>query len=289
MSPLAGSALAKAVFGLLAVCVLVYLGVAATLYFKQRQILFRPNVSRPDLAAAGVPGLQAITLRAEPSLDLLAWWLPPPAPDRPVLLYFHGNGGNLGDRAARLRHFAAAGFGVLLPEYPGYGGNPGAPSEASLFATATAALAYLRAGAISGRRITVYGESLGTGVAAWLAAQHRFGGLVLESPFTSITALAAGRYPFLPVRMLVRDPFDTLARIGRIEAPLLVALGERDEVVPPWMGRAVFAAAPEPKHLWTAASGSHEDLAQFGLLGEVTRFIGHGHAALPSAHAATTR
>ncbi|GAC1337675.1 MAG: alpha/beta hydrolase [Acetobacteraceae bacterium] len=265
--------LPRVLLGLLAMASLFYGAVAATLYFAQRRILFVPDLARPDVMAVGQPGLRAITLRTADGLDLLAWWLPPPSRGRPVLLYFHGNGGNLADRAERVRRFAAAGFGVLMPEYPGYGGNPGSPSERTLFETAAAALQFLEAQDVRDRRVAVYGESLGTGVAAWAAMGRRFGAVVLESPFTSVTALASERYWFLPVPWLVRDPFDTLGRIGRVEAPLLVAVGGRDQVVPPWMGRAVLAAAPDPKRLWLAAEAGHEDLAEFGLIGVVTGFL----------------
>lgn len=260
--------------GLVALLVVAYAGVAITLYAVQRQILFRPDVRRPDAAAVGLPTLKSVRLQTEGGLDLLAWWLPPASAARPVLLYFHGNGGNLGDRAARLRFFAAAGDGVLMPEYPGYGGNPGAPSETALFGTVAPALAFLRAMRIEERRVAVYGESLGTGVAAFAAAGRQFGAVILESPFTSVTAIARQRYWFLPVGLLVRDKFDTLDRIGRIDAPLLIALGENDDVVPPGMGRALFAAAAEPKQLWAVPEGGHEDLAQFGLLEAVERFLG---------------
>lgn len=275
--------LGRWLLGLLAAAVVGYCGVALALYFGQRQILFRPDVTRPDAAAVGVPGLRAVTLRTAGGLELVAWWLPPAAPERTVLLYFHGNGGNLAHRGERLRRFAAAGFGALMPEYPGYGGNPGAPSERSLFETATAALAFLQAQAVRDGDVAVYGESLGTGVAAWLAAGRRVRALVLESPFTSVTALAQALYWFLPVKWLVRDPFDTLGRIGRAEAPVLVALGERDQVVPPWMGRAVFAAAPAPKRLWAAADGGHEDLARFGLIEAVIEFLRRDAAAATGA------
>ena len=260
--------------GSVVVVVLAYVGVAAALYAMQREILFRPDVQRPDVAAVGVPALTAVRLQTEDGLDLLAWWLPPASASRPVLLYFHGNGGNLGDRAARLRFAAARGDGVLMPEYPGYGGNPGAPSEAAMFGTVAPALALLRSMRIDDRRVAVYGESLGTGVAAFAAAGQRFGAVILESPFTSVTAIARQRYWFLPVDLLLRDKFDTLGRIGRIGAPLLIAFGERDDVVPPWMGRALFAAAAEPKQLWVAPTGGHEDLAAFGLLEAVDRFLG---------------
>ena len=259
--------------GLVALLVLAYAGVAITLFAIQRKIVFRPDTRPPDIAAVGLPTLQAVRLHTASGLELLAWWLPPASATRPVLLYFHGNGGNLGDRAARLRFFAAAGDGVLMPEYPGYGGNPGAPSERSMFATATAALAFLTARHIDDRALAIYGESLGTAVATFAAAGRPVAAVILESPFTSITAIARQQYWFLPVDLLVRDKFDILGHIDRIQAPLLIAQGARDDVVPPSMGRALFAAANEPKQLWVAPDGGHEDLAQFGLLDAVTRFL----------------
>ena len=252
---------------------------AATLYVKQRRILFRPDGTRPDAASEGVAGLRTVMLRTGSGLDLLAWWLPPASEERPVLAYFHGNGGSLVHRAGRLRAFAAAGLGVLMPEYPGYGGNPGAPSEAGLAETGEAALDFLEAHGIEERRVVAYGESLGTGVASRLAAGRRLGALVLESPFTSVTAMAGAIYWFLPVGLLVRDRFDTLSRMGQVRSPVLVALGERDRIVPPWMGRAVFDAAPEPKRLWVAPEGGHEDLADFGLIGVVTDWLTTGMRA----------
>lgn len=259
--------------GLFALFVLVYTGVAITLYVVQRQILFRPDMRRPEVASVGLPSLREVRLRTETGLDLIAWWLPPASAAHPVLLYFHGNGGNLADRADRLRFFAGSGDGVLMPEYPGYGGNPGEPGEAALFATVDPALGFLRSMQIDDQRVAIYGESLGTGVAAFAAAGRHFGAVILESPFTSVTAIARQRYWFLPVDLLVRDKFDTLGRIGRIDAPLLVALGEKDDVVPPWMGRAIFMAAAGPKRLWTIPDGGHEDLARFGLLETVERFL----------------
>ena len=260
------------VVGFVAAAAIGYVGVGAALFAMQRHILFRPDVRPPNMASVGVAGLQMVRLRTDAGLELLAWWLPPASAGRPVLLYFHGNGGNLEDRADRLRFFAALGDGVLMPEYPGYGGNPGVASERSLFATARAAIAFLGE-RFGDDRVAVFGESLGTGVAAFAAAGRRFGAVILESPFTSITAIARERYWFLPVDFLVRDRFDTVDRIGGVTSPLLVALGERDDVVPPWMGRAVYAAAGGPKQLWTAPEGGHEDLTRFGLLRAVARFL----------------
>src|SRR5437867_7938918 len=113
-----------------------------------------------------------------------------------------------------MQYFGADGYGVLLVEYRGYGGNPGSPSEAGLYHDGRAALAFLEREGITGRRLVLYGESLGSAVAVQLAATREVGALVLESPFTSIAAVARHHYPYVPVDWLIWDPFVALANIG---------------------------------------------------------------------------
>lgn len=247
-----------------------YLAVATLAWAGQRRMLFLPDTARPDAAAAGVPALREVQLATADGLQLLAWYLPA-APGHPTLLYFHGNGGSLANRAARLRRFAAEGWGVLMPEYRGYGGNPGQPGEEGFALDARAAMAFLDAQGVA--RPAIYGESIGTGVAVRLAAAQPVAGLVLESPYSSVTDLARRRFPFLPVSLLLRDPFDSLSRIGAVRAPLLVLQGLQDTIVPPESGHTLFAAANEPKQLWTAAEAGHNDLMQWGAAVPVIAFV----------------
>ena len=192
--------------GLAAGALCLYLLVVLALYAGQRRLLFMPDPSRPDLGPARSLGVRAETLRTTDGLALLAWYLPPPA-GRPVILYLHGNGGNLANRIPRLLAFAKAGWGVLMPEYRGYGGNPGEPSAEGFDLDARAAAAFLDTAGIPPARWVMYGESIGTGVAVRLAAERPIGALILESPYTSITAIARRRFPFVPVGLLLRDPF----------------------------------------------------------------------------------
>ncbi len=224
------------------------------------------------MARVGVASLREVTLATADGLRLLAWYVPPP-PDRPVLAYFHGNGGNLSNRAARVRMFAAARHGLLMVEYRGYGGNAGHPGETGFASDARAAMEFLAAQGFGADRLVVYGESIGTGVATRVAGEQAVAALVLESPYTSITALAGRRYFFLPVRWLVRDPFDSLSRIGRVQAPILMLQGDRDTIVPPGLGRELFEAAPEPKQIWSAPDGGHENLMDVGAGQVVIDFI----------------
>jgi uncharacterized protein len=242
------------------------------LYVFQRHLLYLPGAARPELGDLTTLGVREVALTTADGLSLLSWYVPP-CDLHPVIAYFHGNGGHIGYRADRLRWFARNGYGVLMAEYRGYGGNPGTPSEAGLVADGAAALDFLAAEGIAPRRVVIYGESLGSGVAVPLAAQREVASLILEAPFTSVADVAQHHYSFMPAAALVRDRFDSLARIGDVKAPILVLHGERDRVVPPRFGRALFDAAPEPKELWLSREAGHEDLVRFGAFKAVLDFL----------------
>ncbi|MGE5270871.1 MAG: alpha/beta hydrolase [Thiohalocapsa sp.] len=256
----------------LAVPLAVYLAVLAYLYLFQRQLLYVPDRARPFVAVLPQLAVREVELATSDGLLLLAWYLPPPE-GRPVIVYLHGNGGNIGYRADRLMRFARAGCGVLLVEYRGYGGNRGSPSEAGFYSDARAALAFVAEAGIAGNRIVLYGESLGSAVAVAMAAEAAVAALILESPFTSIAAVAQHHYRFIPAALLIWDRFDAAARIGRVRAPILVVQGGRDVVVPARFGEALFAMAPQPKQRWLAPEAGHENLAHYGALNIVLDFI----------------
>ena len=255
-----------------AVPVLLYCALVAVLYSVQGSLLFLPSGQVPDAAAAGVPGLRTVQVRTADGLDLAAWFLPPP-PGGPTVLYFHGNGGGIGGRIGRAQRIAGRGWGLLMLEYRGYGGNPGTPSEDGLAADALGALDALAALGVPSSRVVLYGESLGTGVAVRLAAARPVAAVVLDAPYTSIADVAQLQYWFLPAHLLVSNPFNILSRVGRINAPLLVMQGDRDTVIPPAMGQAVFEAAREPKQLWVSAGGRHENAMETGGEAVMAAFI----------------
>jgi uncharacterized protein len=165
-------------------CALAYGGIVGGLYRFQRQLLFRPNRTRPRLEDLELLGVREVVLTTSDGLSLFSWYLPPGS-DRPVIAYFHGNGGHIGYRAERLRRFARDGYGVLLAEYRGYAGNPGTPCEAGLYADAEAAIDFLGHQAIAPDRIMLWGESLGSGLAVYLVTRHAVAGVILEAAFTA--------------------------------------------------------------------------------------------------------
>ena len=263
----------RLLFGGLAAILLLYALLVGGLFLAQRSLLYLPDQTRPQLGPLAELGFREIALSTEDGLFLLAWYRPPNN-GAPVIAYFHGNGGHLGYRANRMMRFAESGLGVLLLKYRGYGGNPGSPSETGFYTDAAAALDFLsRQQGISATRLVLYGESLGSAVAAHMAAGREIAALIIEAPFTRLADAASYHYPYVPVSLLLRDRFDTLAAIGRVKAPILVLHGERDPVVPARFGHTLFAAAPEPKEAWFSPEGGHEDLARFGALDVAFDFI----------------
>ena len=192
--------------------------------------------------------------------------------EAPVVLYFHGNGGALRYRAGRFQALTADGMGLVALSYRGYGGSTGSPTEAGLIADAEAAYAFAIA-RYPARRIVAWGESLGSGVAIALAAMKPVDRLVLEAPFTSAADVGARAYPFLPVRLLMKDQFRSDERIAKVTAPLLILHGDGDRVVPIALGERLHALANEPKRFVRFAAGGHEDLDRHGAQAAFRQFL----------------
>jgi uncharacterized protein len=252
-----------------------YVLIATLLYLLQRRILYRPHRTRPDLAAVGLPDLQQTTVTTSDGLALLAWYLPPARDSGRVVLYLHGNAAHIGHRAYRLGPFRRLGWGVLLLEYRGYGGNPGQPSETGLIIDAHAGMTALLAMGFPPSAILVWGESLGTGPAVHVAAEHPVRAVLLEAPYTSIADIARLRYRLFPVDRLLLDRFDSLRKMSSVQAPVLVMHGAHDQIVPVAMGRAIYSQAPDPKQLWIAPHAGHIDLVEAGAIEAAGRFVAH--------------
>jgi fermentation-respiration switch protein FrsA (DUF1100 family) len=248
-----------------------YAGAVALLYVMQRALMYFPDAERISPTEAGLPGAEDTLLDVADGERVVVWHLPP-RDDRPVVLYLHGNGGSLVHRAGRFRALTADGTGLVAVDYRGFGGSSGRPTEAGLVIDAEAAFAFAAA-RYAAARITVWGESLGTGVAVALAAERPISRLVLEAPFTSTVDLAARQYPFVPVRWLMKDQFRSDLRIAAVTARLLVLHGARDRIVPIEYGERLFGLAREPKRFLRFSDGQHEDLDSFGALPAVKAFL----------------
>ncbi|MGH6947943.1 MAG: alpha/beta hydrolase [Kiloniellales bacterium] len=249
-----------------------YLGLLALLYFSQTSLLYPASREAPDPALAEAAGLRTIETLSADGLKLHHWYKAPPQ-GALLVVVFHGNAGHRGDRLAKYRFFVEAGYGLLLAGYRGYGDNPGSPSEPYFIADGRALIQWLHGQGIAPERLVLYGESLGSGVAVALAAERPVKAIVLEAPFTSIAATAQHHYWYLPAKWLVRDPWNSLARIAKVSVPVMVLHGARDRTVPQFMGRALLAAVPGPKQGFFPDAAGHVDLFDYGAADEVVSFL----------------
>ncbi len=256
---------------LLILAVVGYGGLLALMYVFQRALLYFPDTIRVAPAQAGLPQAEEVMLASSDGERLIAWYVP--ARDgKPLVLYFQGNAEGLPARVGRFTWLTADGTGLLALAYRGYGGSTGTPSEGGLVRDAAAAYDFART-RYPAKRIVLFGELLGTGVAVALASGHEIAALILDAPFTSAAAVGAAAYPFAPVRWLMKDPFHSDERIGRVSAPLLVLHGERDTIVPIRFGEALFALAREPKRMVRFPHGGHVNLDDYGAAKVVKEFL----------------
>ena len=215
---------------LVAGCGVLYVALFAFLALDQRNLLFiRGRRERPM-----EPAYHAVTLREADGVELTVWETALPHPNAPLVVFFYGNAGTLSDFEEIGDAFEAKGFGIVLASYRGYSGNAGSPSEDGLMRDARTVLSSLP------RRhgpLVLWGQSLGSGVAARMAAEGRADALILQSPYTAAVDVAAERFPIYPVRLVMLDRFNTLSLAPRIRIPVLILHGTDDDVVPFAMGQ----------------------------------------------------
>lgn len=252
--------------GVVITAVLGYAIICGAVYVAQTSLQYPGARSGPTPQLTELPGGQKLTLRADDGTQLAAWYLKAKGA-APTFLFLHGNGG-LGGLQWRWQRVAAHGVGLLAVAYRGYPGSEGAPSERGLISDARAAYRWLEA-RVSPSDIVIHGFSLGTGVAVALAAEGEARAIVLEAPFTAAVDVAAAQYPFLPVSLLMRDQFVSRARIATISAPLIIAHGDRDSVIPFEHGQKLYARATSPKRFLRFDGSDHGTLVRDGLYDRV--------------------
>jgi len=242
----------KTVLALIGMLAAGYGALLALTYLLQSRLLYLPDVAGAGLAATPASiGLdfESVELTTADGVRLHGWYVPAPAAQR-VVLFCHGNAGNMSHRLESLRIFHDLGLSVLIFDYRGYGESEGRPTESGTYADAEAAWRWLseKQGHRPGE-IVLFGRSLGAAVAAELATRVEPAAVILESAFTSVPDLAARYYWYLPVRRLARLRYSTIEQVPRIDAPLLIVHSRDDEIVPFEHGLAVLAHANEPKSL----------------------------------------
>jgi fermentation-respiration switch protein FrsA (DUF1100 family) len=275
-----------------------YIVIVVLLLVFEKRLIFFPQIPGRLSGDWSPPGLahEEVWLSASDGVRLNAWWVPARADgaraDLPTVLCFHGNAANIAWRADVYRFLRDLPANVLALEYRGYGKSEGTPSEAGIYRDAEAAYTYLlRERAVPPRRIIALGQSLGTAVAAELAARYEVGGIVLEAPFPSARALARRFYWFVPgLPWLIRSRFEISRNLAlansKFAAPLLVIHCTRDPVIPFTFGQQVYDAAPQPKSFVAINGECHEEATLIDpgtLRRELLRFLEQVRTSHPPA------
>ncbi len=258
--------LLRTLFRIVHVFALVFMVLVVFALLFEKRFIFHP-MRHPggDWDAQGA-AIEDCHFTSADGVRLHGWWLQAEGvADGPVLLWFHGNAGNITHRAENLRLLAVHGLSALSVDYRGYGRSGGSPSERGIYLDGEAAYDYLTGErGVAPGRIVSYGRSLGTSVAVHVALERPTAALVLEGAMSSARAMARRMMPLLPVWPFIRARLDHVGRIRAIDVPVLVMHGERDEIVPFGQGRAVYDAAPEPKEFYRIEGAGHNDTYEVG-------------------------
>lgn len=246
----------------------------ALFIFQPRLVYFPMKAIAATPAAIGL-AYDDLLLDTGAGTALHGWYLPG-REDAHTLLFLHGNAGNISHRLDSLRLFNSLGLNILIFDYSGFGQSGGTAGEQQTYDDARIAWNYLTdTRGVAPGQIILFGRSLGGGVATWLATQETPGGLILESSFTSVPALAQKYYPMFPVRWLARIRYDNAARLPSVRCPVLIAHSRDDELVPVSHGRALFALARDPKSFLEMRGGHNNGFMVSGqsYRGGIARFI----------------
>ncbi len=252
----------------------VYFLILSWMFFMQRSMMYFPQMPQTSPSDFQNLGIEKVQSQTQDSLKLTGWFFKPMQKTMPIIVMFHGNAGAALDRVPGMVPFLKAGYGVLLAEYRGYGGNPGSPSETGFYEDGRTWMKWLKMVNILESNIVLYGESVGTGVVSQIAIEHPIvKAVILEAPFTSAVDIAQETYPIFPVRWLMKDRYQTSDRIEQIKAPLLILHGRNDKVVPYRHAQKLYDRATQPKQLIILEGAGHSDMYEYGSINHMISFI----------------
>jgi fermentation-respiration switch protein FrsA (DUF1100 family) len=253
---------------------LLYILVLVFMFFAQRSLQYHPSGKIQPLSFYTLNNFTEKNLETSDGINILAWFKRPEDAAGKIILYFHGNAGNLGDRAHKFEVFAKRGYGVLAISYRGYAGSAGTPSEAGLIKDAEAALAFLFRQGYEPKNIILFGESLGSGIAVQIATKADFAAAILEAPFSSAVSVGQKKYWFVPVGLLLKDKFESIKFAPKIIAPVLIMHGTNDKIVPYSEGWKLFEAVKKPRKKFVTIEGAgHLGFGDEFIVNEVSKFL----------------
>jgi len=241
---------------ILLIFVLIYFFLLISTYLFQRNLLYHPtenNYSGDQILVS----VEKIKIKTQDDIELISWFHNKNLNDYKTILFLHGNAGSLENRIHKINHFQNININFLIIAWRGFNGNEGKPTEKGLYEDAESAVSWLKSKGIKESNIIIYGESLGTGVATEIAQNKNFAGIILESPFTSMIDAGKDKYPYLPVRFLLKDKYESDKKIKKINIPILVMHGKIDDIVPFYMGEKIYDLANEPKYSYFTEYDDH--------------------------------
>jgi len=258
------------IFSTLIGLITIYVIICLVIFLSQRKLLYHPNENNYLDENKLTHKIEKVFVKSDNKL--IGWYH---FKDRKykTLLFFHGNAGNLQNRIYKLNEIAELEVNYLIIAYRGFSGNEGKPTEEGLYNDSMAAKRWLNSNNIDDSNIILYGESLGTAVAVDLGSKFPFAGIILESPFTSMVELSKIYYPYLPVKLLLKDKYNSEKKIKNIKTPILIMHGKRDNIVPFYMGKRLFEIANKPKKFLQVEEDDHMLTFNDNLLSEIKNFI----------------
>jgi fermentation-respiration switch protein FrsA (DUF1100 family) len=252
--------------------VLAYFIIILFVYFYQRNLLYYPSENN-YLNDKITFNYEEIFIETDKKIKLKSWFIKKDLDKFKTILIFHGNAGNLFNRVYKLNELNKLDVNILLISWRGFSGNKGKPTEKNLYRDADESVKWLNNQGVISKNIILYGESLGTGVATELGTSNAFGGIILESPFTSIANAAKIYYPYLPVSIILKDRYDSIGKIKNINTPIFIMHGKMDNIVPQQMGLELFEKANNPKYSYFPEDDDHMMNYNKQLLNEIKLFI----------------
>ena len=257
---------------LLLAFVITYFFILILTYVFQRSLLYHPmenNYSGDQIKVS----IEKVVIKTSDGIELNSWYHNKNITNYKTILFLHGNAGSLENRIHKINHFKDMNINFLIIAWRGFSGNAGKPTEKGLYEDAESAVNWLKSKGVNEKDIIIYGESLGTGVAVEIAQNKKFAGIILESPFTSMIAAGKDKYPFLPVRILLKDKYESEKKIKNVKIPILVMHGEADNIVPFHMGKKIYELANKPKYYYFSEYDDHMLEYNKKLLNALKNFI----------------
>jgi uncharacterized protein len=256
---------------ILLIIFIIYFLILLILYFFQRNLLYHPSENNYYGDKLKV-SIEKVNIKTKDNINLLGWYHQKDHKYK-TILFLHGNAGTLENRIHKINHFKNMNINFLIIAWRGFSGNLGKPTEKGLYDDARSAISWLENQGIMKKDIVIYGESLGTGIATEIAQNNNFAGIILESPFTSMVDAAKNKYPIFPIRLLLKDKFESNKKIKNIKSPILIMHGEVDKIVPFWMGRRIYDIANKPKYSYFTKYDNHMMEYDESLLITLKKFI----------------